>query len=47
MRMRMHECFQMQQILVKVGLGSILIKRFGASHELSGRAQVITNQRKV
>ena len=29
MRMRMHECFQMQQILVKVGLGSILIKRLG------------------
>ena len=29
MRMRMHECFQTQQILVKVGLGSILIKRLG------------------
>ena len=29
MRMRMHERFQTQQILVKVGLGSILIKRLG------------------
>ena len=29
MRMRMHERFQTQQILLKVGLGSILIKRLG------------------